>query len=57
MQEARMNCPRCGAEMNHHATKVNYDADEASPRDQAFDGVVEEVHTCPKCGYVALRQA
>lgn len=30
---------------------------DASSIDPAFDGVVEEVHTCPNCGYVASRQA
>jgi hypothetical protein len=43
--------------MNHHANKVDYGADEESSGDAAFDGVVEEVHTCPNCGYVGLRQA
>lgn len=45
------------AEMNHDADKVDYDADDALSIDPAFDGVVEEVHTCPNCGYVASRQA
>jgi ribosomal protein S27AE len=56
MKEVKMICPRCGAEMNHHANKVDYAADEASSRDPVFDGIVEEVLTCPQCGYVALRQ-
>jgi len=43
--------------MNHHANKVDYGADEALSGDPAFDGVVEEVQTCPQCGYVASRQA
>jgi len=52
-----MICPKCGAEMNHHAIKVDYDADDALSPDPAFDGVLEEVHSCPTCGYMALRQA
>jgi len=51
-----MICPECGAKMNHHANKVDYDADDAPTLDPVFDGIVEEVHTCPNCGYVALRQ-
>jgi len=57
MKEAKMICPKCGAEMNHHAIKVDYDADDALSPDPAFDGVLEEVHSCPTCGYMALRQA
>ena len=57
MSKTKLICPVCGAEMNHHATKVDYDADDALSRDPAFDGVVEEVHTCPKCDYISLRQA
>ena len=57
MKQPKMICSECGAEMNHHATKVDYDADDALSRDPAFDGVAEEVHTCPKCGYISLRQA
>jgi predicted RNA-binding Zn-ribbon protein involved in translation (DUF1610 family) len=56
MKEAKMICPECGAKMNHHANKVDYDADDAPTHDPVFDGVVEEVHTCPNCGYVAFRQ-
>ena len=57
MKKAKMICPRCGAEMNHHADKVDYDADDALSPDPAFDGIIEEVHTCPNCGFIALRQA
>lgn len=55
MSKPKIICPRCGAEMNHHANKVDYGADEESSGDAAFDGVVEEVHTCPQCGYVGSR--
>ncbi len=57
MKEAKMICPECGAEMNHHANKVDYVSDETGSGDPVFDGVVEEVHTCPACGFVTLRQA
>ena len=52
----KMICPDCGAEMNHHAMKIDYSVDDPAPIDPAFGGVVQEVHTCPACGYVALRQ-
>ncbi len=48
-------CPECGAVMNHHATKIDYTVDE--PGDDAFDGVLQEVHTCPNCGRVQMRRA
>ena len=48
MNDTKINCPVCGAEMNHHATKIEYSID---------DGVLEEVYTCPNCGDVELKQA
>ena len=51
-----MTCPACGAEMNHHADKIDYSVEDAS-YDPAFGGVLEEVHTCPHCGSVELREA
>ena len=54
-----MLCPECGAEMNHHADKVDYDAahDDPSLVDADFGGVVEEAHTCPACGRTEVRAA
>ena len=40
MKKAKMICAKCGAEMNHHADKVDYDADDALSIDPAFDGVL-----------------
>jgi C4-type Zn-finger protein len=48
MHKPKLICPVCGAEMNHHAMKIDYSVD---------DGVVQEVHTCPHCGDIELRQA
>jgi len=59
MSEAeKMRCPACGAEMNHHADKLDYGAaaDEAAP-DVFEGGVVVEAHTCPACGRTATRPA
>lgn len=47
-----MNCPECGAEMNHHADKIDYNAAFERPElvDPELGGVLEEAHTCPACG-------
>jgi predicted RNA-binding Zn-ribbon protein involved in translation (DUF1610 family) len=55
-QESPMICPVCGAQMNHHADKIDYSIEEAT-YDPAFGGALEEVHTCPHCGHVELRAA
>ena len=54
-----MTCPRCGAEMNHHADKALYftEADEARSVDLATSAFVEEIHACPKCGAGSARSA
>jgi C4-type Zn-finger protein len=54
-QTNKMICPDCGAEMNHHAMKVDYGADEPLPVDPLFGGVLKEVHTCHECGRSELR--
>ena len=43
--------------MNHHATKVDYNADDNSPIDAVFGGVLKEAHTCPECGRIEMREA
>ncbi|MDT7543450.1 MAG: hypothetical protein QOE33_3354 [Acidobacteriota bacterium] len=54
-----MKCPDCGAEMNHHADKVDYNAAIDRPEliDPDFGGVVEEAHTCSACGRTEMRAA
>ena len=47
----KMNCPDCGAEMNHHADKLDYGTDAEA------GGLVIEAHTCPDCGRTATRPA
>lgn len=56
---SKMGCPACGAEMNHHAEKLCYSAALADPHaaDPEFGAVLEETHTCPKCGTIAVRRA
>ena len=40
--------------MNHHATKVDLDAEDSDP---VFGGVLKEAHTCPNCGHTELIDA
>jgi ribosomal protein S27AE len=55
----KMICPDCGVQMNHHADKIDYSAapDDGGGIDPAFDGIVEEAHTCPVCGKTHTRRA
>jgi len=54
MAEAdKMNCPDCGAEMNHHADKLVYDSAPVEDADE--DGFILEAHACPGCGLSATR--
>ena len=57
MSKPKMICPECGAEMNHHATKIDYSVEDSTSVDPVFDGVLKEAHTCPKCGRIELREA
>jgi hypothetical protein len=51
-----MNCPVCGATMNHHADKIDFSAASANGEkvDKDLDSDVQEVYGCPKCGNVEL---
>ena len=53
-----MMCPQCGIEMNYHAEKIDYMTALTDPNaiDPDFGGVVEEIHTCPGCGYTGARR-
>jgi ribosomal protein S27AE len=53
-----MKCPDCGADMNQHAEKIDYSVALRDPKavDPVLGGVVEEFHTCPKCGAGATRR-
>jgi C4-type Zn-finger protein len=56
-QSTKLRCSVCGAEMNHHAEKVEYDIDDATNIDPVFGGVLMEAHCCPNCGHTELRAA
>ena len=56
---AKMICPECGIEMNHHSDKL-IDAispEEAVQMDPALGGLIEEAHCCPECGKSSPRRA
>ena len=57
-QRNKMICPKCGAEMNHHADKLVYPvtAEDAKKMDVTLGGVIEETHGCPGCGGVESRR-
>jgi RNA polymerase subunit RPABC4/transcription elongation factor Spt4 len=53
MAKTKMICPNCGAEMNHHAMKIDY----SEARDgEVIDGVTKEVHSCPHCHRTEFRK-
>ncbi|HEX8137272.1 MAG TPA: hypothetical protein VF544_06750 [Pyrinomonadaceae bacterium] len=58
MPESKMICPRCGAEMNLHAEKIDYTRDEALAQDddEGMGGVLTQIHTCPACGDIETRR-
>lgn len=52
----KMICPACGAEMNHHADKIDGSTDVPEEVDADLGGALEEVHVCPECGKTMLRK-
>jgi predicted RNA-binding Zn-ribbon protein involved in translation (DUF1610 family) len=54
MSANKLICPDCGAKMNHHAMKIDYDIDDPALIDPVFGGVLKEAHTCPVCGRTEL---
>jgi ribosomal protein S27AE len=58
MPNRKIICPKCGAEMNHHADKLIYSMELRSQNiDPALGGLIEETHCCPGCGASATRIA
>jgi ribosomal protein S27AE len=56
MAKNKMICPKCGAEMNHHAMKIDYSHSQDEWADAIVEGgVVQEVHTCPNCHLTEFR--
>ncbi len=57
MAKPKMICPDCGAEMNHHAMKIDYGVEDPKLVDTVFGGALKEAHTCPECGRTEMRAA
>jgi predicted RNA-binding Zn-ribbon protein involved in translation (DUF1610 family) len=53
--KSKIKCPKCGAEMNHHATKIDYEVDDPNIIDPDFGGALMEAHCCPNCGHLELK--
>ena len=51
---SRIRCPRCGAEMNRHAEKVDFSAARGrmDSLENELGGSITEIHTCPGCRFV-----
>jgi len=45
----KLKCPRCGAEMNHHADKL-LASDSESSSQGAVGSTIMELYSCPACG-------
>jgi ribosomal protein S27AE len=58
-ESKKMKCPDCGVDMNFHAEKLDYTAALTEPDavDPDLGGVLEEVHTCPRCGKAGVRRS
>jgi len=59
MSEGKMICPKCGAQMNYHADKLDYTTALVEPDavDPDLSGIPDEVHTCPNCQNVEVCRA
>lgn len=57
MSKTKMICPDSGAEMNHHAVKIDYGVDYPKFVDAIFGGALKDAHNSPECGRSELRPA
>ena len=57
--KAKVMCPECGVEMNHHASKLEYPtcAEEVAKVDPVFGALLEDAHCCPDCGKGSSRRS
>lgn len=58
MTTEKMQCPKCGTPMNHHADKPDRTATvtESETVDPELAGIIE-IHACPGCGNTEVRKA
>ena len=54
--EQPMICPSCGIPMNRHAEKSVYGSAGEPVIAHGFEEIIEEFHTCPRCGRSGMRQ-
>ena len=53
-----MTCARCGAAMNHQATKLTEPTTRAEAEASAASGgILVLVFACPQCGWIDSRRA
>ena len=59
MSQDKKLCPKCGAQMNYHADKLDYTTDlaELDAVEPHFGGMLAEVYTCPECKNIELQRA
>jgi ribosomal protein S27AE len=57
-EDDKMICPVCKVVMNFHAVKVDYTSGRHSTDETAeiYGGILEEFHSCPRCGMTAERE-
>jgi predicted RNA-binding Zn-ribbon protein involved in translation (DUF1610 family) len=52
-----MICPKCGAEMNHQATRlVEPRTREEAEASLTIGGILVAVFACPRCGWIDSRR-
>lgn len=58
MPKEKVICPKCGAQMNYHADKLDYTTVLTEPAavDPDLGGILEEVYTCSNCKNVEVRR-
>jgi hypothetical protein len=58
MAERPMICRQCDTTMNRHGEKLVFTGEARGPGvDPVLGGMVQEMHACPRCGYVDARPA
>ncbi len=57
MSKAKMNCPKCGAPMNHHADKIAQSTESETPSSTDELKNILQVHFCASCGNTEVRLA
>lgn len=51
-----IDCPKCGAVMNHQADKLREPRTREEAEAASLGGVLIEIFACPRCGWIAARE-